>query len=320
MTTAQLHAFPDARELVEMLSYKRPAYSKTEKAFIANHLAPLGVTSDLHGNLLKRIGDSPIMFSSHTDSVHSQGGRQQIRVHKSGLIHLKKAHKGDVLGADDGAGVWLMSEMIRAKVPGLYVFHRGEEIGGKGSSALTHDEPELVKGYKACIALDRRGTQSIITHQFGRCCSDKFADSLSAMLGMNHRKDDGGTFTDSANYVDLIGECTNVSVGYADEHTNRETLNLDYLLRLRDRLCEFDAGALEFSREPGELDESDWHWSNYSTDDNTSAYTSRYQSMATMVRDNPDAVADILSEYGMDARSLADEIEYRQGYLYGRRA
>ena len=41
----------------------------------------------------------------------------------------------------------------------------------------------------------------------------------------------GGSFTDSANYTHLIAECTNVAVGYFDQHTAREKFDLEWLER-----------------------------------------------------------------------------------------
>jgi hypothetical protein len=44
--------------------------------------------------------------------------------------------------------------------------------------------------------------------------------------------DPTGVFTDSANFTELIPECTNVSVGYFNEHTHDELQNITYLEKL----------------------------------------------------------------------------------------
>jgi len=41
--------------------------------------------------------------------------------------------------------------------------------------------------------------------------------------------DDGGVYTDSAEFVDIIEECTNLSVGYFSEHTTSEKQDIDFL-------------------------------------------------------------------------------------------
>ncbi len=43
------------------------------------------------------------------------------------------------------------------------------------------------------------------------------------------KDDKGGTFTDSANYIYNIPECTNISIGYFDQHSNEETFDLFWL-------------------------------------------------------------------------------------------
>jgi hypothetical protein len=176
------------KRLLEMLSYRRPGGSKTERKFIRRYLAPLSMQIDQYGNHIKRIGDAPILWSCHTDTVHKFGGRQHTKI-QSNIVSANDA-QSNCLGADCTAGVWLMTEMIRANIPGLYVFHREEESGGMGSNWLLKNTPELLEGIKYAIAFDRRGNKSVITHQFGgRCCSDAFAASLANAIGMEHVHD-----------------------------------------------------------------------------------------------------------------------------------
>lgn len=247
--------------LVRMLQHRRPAGSETERDFIRRFIKPLGdVTRDKRGNLYKRIGDAPVLWSAHTDTVHSTGGFQRLLIRKNGaeiaLAHDEKL--STCLGGDNTAGVWLLCEMARAEVPGLYVFHRAEEHGRLGSQWIAKNAPEVLTGIKAAIAFDRRYESSVITRQSGRrSCSDAFADSLIALLGLQHQKDTGGSYTDTYSYLSLVGECTNVSAGFAYEHTDHETQNVRYLLALRDKLIALDAaalGALAFTRQAGEVE------------------------------------------------------------------
>jgi hypothetical protein len=101
---------------------------------------------------------------------------------------------------------------------------------------------------KCAIALDRRGTTSIITHQgAGRGCSDEFGRSLAAILKMGHVLDDTGIYTDTAEFFHLVPNCTNISVGYQNEHTKKETLNKMYIEALRDSLIAADWTQLDFT-------------------------------------------------------------------------
>jgi hypothetical protein len=256
----------EAMEFASMLTYCRPHGSKAERKFIAKYLIPLGVMYDKFGNYYKQIGDNPsVLWSSHTDTVHTTAGSQKIIYWPNkftgdiffGVDQPKVGEKGakrsSCMGADDTCGIWLMIQMIKANVPGLYIFHRAEEIGGKGSGYIAEKNKDALKGIRFAIAFDRRGEKSVITYQRSkRCCSDEFAKSLAEQLGMGHTCDTTGSFTDTASYVDLVAECTNISVGYDGAHTSSEDTNVDYLFRLRDALLKLDISKLVEKRKPGE--------------------------------------------------------------------
>jgi len=260
----------DALVLSNMLSYCRPYNTRVEEAFISKFLVPLGGFFDKYGNFYKQVGLAPtVLWSSHTDTVHSTSGFQKIEytLDKTGntIFQVGAAEKSSCLGADDTCGIWLMTEMIKREVPGLYIFHREEEIGGKGSAWVAKENPNAVKGIKFAVAFDRRGEGSIITHQRSRkCCSSEFAKSLAEQLGMGHKEDDTGAFTDTASYVDLIAECTNVSVGYDGAHTKWENTNVDYLLKLRDAVCAMDLSKLVEARKPGDNAYKTYTYTSYS--------------------------------------------------------
>lgn len=304
---------PNTESLFYMLQTKRPGGSKTEQDFIRRWIAPLGTYEDGYGNHIIRIGDAPVMYSSHTDSVHRTEGTQRIKA-KGGLITLANNESSNCLGADCVAGVWAMVEMIRANIPGLYVFHRDEESGGHGSQWIADNTPQLLDGIQACIALDRFGTSSIITHQYGgRCASDEFAKSMGKQF-RGFQADDGGSFTDSANYVHLVPECTNLSVGYYSQHTDKESLDMFHLLDLRDMLFRFDIGRVNIRRKPEarvthskvyggrawdawEDDSGYWRASNASS--NRVA-----RNVLEFVRLYPEETADIFEQYGITIDDL----------------
>ena len=151
-----------------------------------------------------------------------------------------------------------MREMILSRVPGHYVFHYGEEIGGEGSAAIAWDEPERFDGLRFAIAFDRAGTSDVITHQIGgRTCSDECARSIAAELdrcGLPGYRPARGIFTDTANYADLIGECSNLSVGYSGAHSERESTDLRHAAYLLTAVLGFDESRLIAKRIPGELE------------------------------------------------------------------
>jgi hypothetical protein len=243
-------------ELLGMLQSCRAAGSRQERRMIAEYIRPLHVSQDKAGNLWKVVGENPtIMWSCHTDTVHRSGGRQHLALDEQGRLVLAPKCKSNCLGADDTAGIWLACQLVQRQVPGLYIWHRSEECGGIGSSWIAKNNPGLLSGIKAAIALDRRGYTDVITHQAGgRCCSDKFAVSLAKQLPGKYEPSSFGLFTDTAHYTDLIAECTNISVGYDNAHSSSEWLDSGFLQRLRDSLAVLDPAALVIERKPGERD------------------------------------------------------------------
>lgn len=323
---------------MDMLSYKRPHGSDSEQQFIKKFIDSVpGMKQDGYGNRFIIVGDDKpiVMFSCHTDTVHKDGGKQSLMFDGNRLRLASCEVKGvgsNCLGADDGAGVWLLLELIKEKIPGMYVFHRCEERGGHGSSHIADKLPQLTSGLMACIAFDRMGKSSVITHQMiGRTCSQAFAKSIIRMLGISSLvPDDGGSFTDSANYTDVIGECTNISVGYDDEHRHIETLDVHYLFMLRDTMvAKWNQDELEYDREAGEVDEEmmwdshkqDWCdrydklWRgsdgpSYEDDHDWagSDSLSPHKDLERMVRDNPRATASLLRDWGIGTEELREYV------------
>jgi hypothetical protein len=303
------------KKSLNILSYKRPAGSKTEESMIRKFIDVLpNAYSDAFGNRIVRVGsDNTTMFSCHTDTVHHTEGMQTPYYDQSrGEMFVN--HK-ECLGADDGAGIVCMIAMIQAQVNGLYVFHREEEVGGNGSNYIVKNTPELVEGIDRCIAFDRRGTDNIITHQgMERCCSDEFAEEFAQELMKSNRNlcffpDNTGSFTDSANYTEIIPECTNLSCGYESEHTSSETLDVLFLQRLIDSLIQVNFDNLCTTRDPSVID-YDWDY------DYTSGYTRRNdylpanESFNGAVRENDNGTVS----YNISLMSNADVVDFVYDY------
>jgi hypothetical protein len=279
-----------------MHTIRRPAYGSGVESFCKRYLDSIpGMQTDKAGNRIMRIGASPVMWSSHTDTVHKAEGIQKV-AYGDGVLSLAAGEDSNCLGADDSAGVWIMRQMIQRKVSGLYIFHAAEEVGGHGSEYIARETAELVDGIHYAIALDRKGYDSVVTHQFaGRCASDSFAEALALRLGGGFACDSGGTFTDSANYMDLIPECSNLSVGYAGAHSPAESLDVSFCARLLESLCALDVSTLPVSREAGASDYGRF-------DDYPPWYEDKStESLRALCWDMPGIAAELLADYGIDA-------------------
>lgn len=280
-------------ELIAMHGYVRPYGTATEQAFIDRYIATLpGATRDPYGNYHVAVGESKTIFSSHTDTVARREGQQTTHVDRAtGFLTLSKkaiASGARCLGSDDTVGVWLMRQMVLAGVPGLYLFHYGEEVGGIGSRALATHDPSLLLRYDRAIAFDRKGYTDVITHQgWQRCCSDDFAKALGAMLPGAYAPDDSGIYTDTAEYTDLIGECTNISVGYFKQHTALESLDTEFAMTLLDALIMADFESLPTVRLAGEEDIHGWNPCGWHTSSRTTWGPERtYVDMGAILEDD----------------------------------
>ena len=206
---------------------------------------------DEWGNYYIKIGESKTIFAAHLDTV----SRNQVDVVQ--VIDKQQIVTSDgnsILGADDKAGVTILLYLIKNNIPGLYYFFVGEEVGCIGSSKASVYGTFEGK-YDRIISFDRRGTNSVITFQAGsRCCSDEFAKELSSQLNNSvpnffYKPDNGGVYTDSAEFMDLIPECTNISVGYLNEHTNYESQDLYHLNKLAQAVIKVDWENLPTKRD-----------------------------------------------------------------------
>lgn len=273
------------------LSIKRPHDAKQTIKFshwLANNLPDhLAGEFDEIGNLhvdARSSESDRTLFVAHVDTVHKKAGKNRI---KKTRTHWHA--DGDVLGADDGAGVAMLMHLLHAGIPAYYIFTVGEEKGGIGATWLAKHRADLLVQFDRAVAFDRRGIDSVITHQgWGRCCSDAFGQALCDALGsvdqnLMHLNDDTGVYTDTAEFVDLIPECTNISIGYSNEHTVNESLNIVYFNMLASAATAVDWNSLPVVRDPLDPDPADWNryrrsgWSDYSmystaSDDDLAGY------------------------------------------------
>lgn len=235
------------------------------------HMLPNKLQKDEFGNLFMQIGESTsVMFTSHLDTATMQ----DLKIKHVIDGNIIKTDGKSILGADDKAGVTVMLYMIHKRVPGLYYFFLGEERGCIGSKKLAKKfEKDKLENITKVISFDRRALSSIITHQSSRrCCSEAFTTALANQLNtaeksFSYKADPTGSYTDSYQFISIYPECTNISVGYYNEHMNSERQDIDHLDKLA-KACvkvdwenlpvERDYTKTEYSYSSG-YDEYDWY-------------------------------------------------------------
>ena len=265
------------KTLARALSVKRPHNTPavsdfTEWLFNALPAELKSFTSvDGAGNLHidNRIAGSKTLFIAHIDTVHKEVGANKIR---KTATHWYA--DGAPLGADDGAGVAMLMHLIHADVKGYYIFSQGEECGGIGAKHIATHHTDLLAQFDRAIAFDRRGIDSVISHQgMGRCASDVFCQALANDLNafddtLMYSPDDTGVYTDTAEFTDIIPECTNISVGYYSEHGDQENLDIVHFEALSKAVLKVVWDSLPTDRDPTVPEyktykyNTGW-WSNY---------------------------------------------------------
>ena len=223
------------------------------------------------------------------------------------------------LGADCTTGVWLILGMIEFGVQGVYVIHAAEESGCQGSQHLIASNPVWLGHIDAVISFDRKGQKSVITHQMGiRTASDAFAKSFIDVVNMPQLEPDTtGSYTDSNEYAPLVSECTNISVGYYNQHTKNEVQDLDYADDLLIALCQADWSGLVFERDVTQVEDL---WRNVSGGDK---YGYKYNhnddnayDLEQIIIDYPTRVAELLDSYGFNPHTLMEECQIDDMSMY----
>jgi hypothetical protein len=225
---------------------------------------------DEFGNLFIKIGESDVMFTSHLDTATS-ALTQVNHVFDGNII---KTDGKSILGADDKAGVTIMLYMIENKIPGLYYFFLGEEVGCVGSRKVANvQKDQKIEGINKVISFDRRGNDSVITFQSSqRCCSDTFGEALSKQLNLadgsfSYKNDPTGILTDSVQFIKIYSECTNISVGYRSEHTFSEQQDIEHLTKLAEACLLVDWNGLPVERDPSKTEYKSYSGYGYGWDE-----------------------------------------------------
>ena len=256
------------------------------------------------------IGQSSTLFTAHLDTVDHAQGTNRLTVWDDKGSQFVKA-ESSILGADNGAGVYLLTAMMDNNIQGTYHFYAEEECGSVGSKWLVKNHPELYQGLLRAIAFDRKGTSDVIVEQLGgECCSPKFAIALCDALTCDKYAYEPaiGVFTDTANMIGLIPECTNIAVGYYNEHTDAEYLDLTYLRTLLSKCLTIDWEGLPVIRVAAPRKA----WGN-SRNNKVSTYYDEFDNYSYLANDDishDQAVDEVIDRMIMRGITITDLLDY----------
>lgn len=207
----------------------------------------LDFSVDIQGNILgstvprrrsgrgsARAGQIPrkmMMFAAHLDVVREFSPSDKVVVRDNIVFR-----ENGILGADDRAGVAIILNLlkevgnIRTIPPFKFVFTVGEEQDQYGAKAI---DPEFFEDVSFGISLDRKNCKDIVYRSNSQEYSTlEFAEGVARVSSRIFSKENAfipcqGRVSDLSVWSEKDARpCVNLSVGYFDEHTDDERLDL----------------------------------------------------------------------------------------------
>jgi len=203
-----------------------------------------------------------VLLVSHTDTVW---GDEVIEPRvKKGVI---SSNRGDIgIGADDRAGVAALWELRNSGHSLLIVPE--EETGCKGSGYVA-EHYKLMFNEQFAIQFDRKGGEDLVFYDCDNCdfenyLTDNYKNYSTAT----------GSFSDICTLCPALGIAgVNISIGFRNEHTSRETLKISEWLRTVEqtkRLLNGDCPKFEYIE--SKLGWGNWGESSYSVKQSKDGY------------------------------------------------
>lgn len=198
-------------------------------------------------------GDIPVALAAHMDTVFKGVPKEILYDREKNKMITTDSSVG--LGADDRAGVFAIIKIVQNGLRPCIVFTVDEEMGCIGACALA-DQPCPFDDLRYIIQLDREGAVDSV---FYDCDNPNFEDYVNKF----------GFVTNLGSCSDISALCpswgmagVNLSVGYFNNHTAYETLNVGYLLatikKVQNMLTQENIPHFEYIEAPNSL------WTQYS--------------------------------------------------------
>ena len=187
-------------------------------------------------NYLYATGNIPIMLVAHIDTVFDKQPTKTQLVYNSNTISSK--HKNNGIGADDRAGIYSILQIIeynskRSITDTMHnsrpyiLFTTDEEIGGLGAKVAAR---ELNPDIKYIIELDRKGNNDAV---FYDCQNIEFIEYIES-FNFNYAY---GSFSDISVLCPAWNVAgVNLSIGYYNQHTSKEYLNISEMNNIIERV------------------------------------------------------------------------------------
>lgn len=157
------------------------------------------------------------------EKSHRKNKQKQVKpmtIDEIELDGLVMSSEGRGLGADDRAGVLGIMELINKGCRPHVLFTCGEEVGGIGVGEFVKDHDEFPFDCRYFIELDRQGHGEAVFYHCDNPTFENYIESFGFTTAIGSYSD----IVDLSQAYDIAG--VNLSIGYLNEHTTSETLNL----------------------------------------------------------------------------------------------
>lgn len=165
-------------------------------------------------------GDIPVCLIAHMDTVFPEAPYEFYFDREEMVMWSPQG-----AGFDDRTGIAIILQILMNGYKPHVIFTSGEESGGIGARNLISNYPQIPFQLKPkfLIELDRQGENDSVFY----CCDNKHFEKYINSFGF---KTATGTFTDISILMPAWDICgVNFSVGYWDEHTKLERLDVDVM-------------------------------------------------------------------------------------------
>ena len=204
----------ELRSFEQFFQLKQPQLLKAMKQYLTSKYEKVIASKDF----IIAVGDTPIALMAHLDTVFKSPPHN---IYYDRVKNVMWSPEG--LGADDRAGVYAIVQILKAGYRPTVIFTTDEELGAIGASIIAESFPTCPTELKYIIELDRRGSNDCV---FYDCDNPKFDSYIESF----------GFITNFGSFSDISIICpkwkiagVNLSVGYYDEHSVSEILNVGQL-------------------------------------------------------------------------------------------
>lgn len=171
-------------------------------------------------------GDIPVLLIAHMDTVFTDPPKDIFYDKNKNIVW-----SGEGLGADDRAGIYSILKIIEKGYLPHIIFTTDEEKGCLGAKQLVKDIPEAPFKINFAIELDRRGEKDSVYYDCDNLDFENYINDFGFVTNF-------GSFSDISEICSTWGMAgVNLSIGYLNEHSIRETLNVSHMLSTIEKVC-----------------------------------------------------------------------------------